>query len=307
MSKGRRIVTPQRMRVGDNTFGFLLILPALLIMLCVIAVPVGRGIWISFCENKIANINEPFWNNFANYKAIFKNGDIFLWFSNTLRFVICTVSLVLILGMSIALLLNSKIVGRKVFRGLVIIPWTVPSVVVALVWRWMFQQQYGVMNYILYNLGLLDTLNTAWTMTEFHANLLIVMACVWKQLPYMTVMLLAGLQSTSADLKEAAVIDGANRWQVFVHVILPGIRIVMITCVWLSITQNFQQFAIIKNITGGGPIYATTTLSVAAHTLAFKSYNFGRAAAVGVLWIVFLFVVTLVVNKINDRFAQDVE
>ena len=81
----------------------------------------------------------------------------------------------------------------------------------------------------------------------------------------------------------------------------------MVTCVWLSVTQNFQQFAIINNITGGGPVYATTTLSVAAQTLAFKNYNFGRAAAVGVIWILFLFVVTVIVNKTNDRFAQDVE
>lgn len=298
---------PKTIRIQDSTFGFLLILPALIIMLCIIAAPVGRGIWISFCENKIANINKPYWNDFSNYKAIFGSGDIFLYFGNTVRFVVSTVSLVLVLGIAIALMLNSRIVGRKVFRGLVIIPWTVPSVVVALVWRWMFQPQYGVMNYVLYNLGLLPMLNTAWTMSPFHANLLIIMSCVWKQLPYMTVMLLAGLQSTSSDLKEAAVIDGANRRQVFWHVVLPGIRTVTLTCVWLSVTQNFQQFTIIKNITGGGPVYATTTLSVAAHTLAFKLYNFGRAAAVGVIWIIFLFIITVMVNKTNDRFAQDVE
>ena len=293
--------------IHDSLYGFLLTLPALIIMTCVIAVPVARGIWISFCNNKIANINNPVWNDFANYRAIFKNGEFFNYFLITLRFVFCTVSLVLILGLSIAMLLNTRIVGRKVFRGLVIIPWTGPSVVVALVWRWMFQQQYGVMNYILYNLGVLRELNTAWTMSEFHATLLLILACTWKQLPYMTVMMLAGLQSTSSDLKEAAVIDGANKFQVFYHVVLPGIRTVILTCVWLSITQNFQQFTIIKNITGGGPVYATTTLSVAAYTYAFKSYNFGRAAAVGVLWIVFLFIITMIVNRTNDRFAQDVE
>lgn len=297
----------EKIRIHDSMYGFLLILPALIIMLCVIAVPVLRGIWISFCNNKIANINSPVWNNFDNYRAIFKNGEFFNFFLITLRFVLCTVTLVLVLGLAIAMLLNSKIVGRKVFRGLVIIPWTVPSVVVALVWRWMFQQQYGVMNYILYNLGIIGNLNTAWTMTEFHATLLIILACTWKQLPYMTVMMLAGLQSTSNDLKEAAVIDGASKVQVFFHVVLPSIRTVMLTCVWLSITQNFQQFTIIKNITGGGPVYATTTLSVSAYTYAFKNYNFGRAAAVGVLWIVFLFIITMIVNKTNDRFAQDVE
>lgn len=307
MNRSKHVTLHQKMRIHDHTFGFLLIVPAIVVMLCVIAVPVGRGIWISFCENKIANINAPYWNNFANYEAIFEDGEIFTYFSNTLRFVGCTVSLVLILGMSIAMLLNTKIVGRKVFRGLVIIPWTIPSVVVALVWRWMFQPQYGVLNYILYNLGLLNTINTSWTMSAFHANLIIIMACAWKQLPYMTVMMLAGLQSTSSDLKEAALIDGANKRQVFWHVVLPGIRTVMVTCVWLSVTQNFQQFAIINNITGGGPVYATTTLSVAAQTLAFKNYNFGRAAAVGVIWILFLFVVTVIVNKTNDRFAQDVE
>lgn len=123
-------------------------------------------------------------------------------------------------------------------------------------------------------------------------------------LPYMTVMILAGLQSVDSSLLEAACIDGGNPFQRFWHIVLPSIRPVLFTSVWLAITQNFQQFTIINNMTGGGPVDATTTLSIAAYKAAFQSYNFGESAAIGVIWMVFLFVLTFISNKANENHAD---
>jgi multiple sugar transport system permease protein len=298
--------TRSRFRLSDRWFGTFLVAPAIIVFLVVIAYPIIRGIWVSFCANKLKNINNPTWNDFKNYQVIFKKGAFWNYFGNTLLFCFFTVGSQLVLGMLLALLLNSGIRGRKFFRGLFIIPWTIPSVVVAILWRWLIQQQYGVLNYILMRLRVISGMNLNWTNDPHMAMLAIIIACVWKQLPYMMVMLLAGLQSVDRGLQEAALIDGANQAQSFWHIMIPAIRPVLVTCVWLSITQNFQQFTIINNMTGGGPNYATQTLSVAAYKEAFTSYNFGTSAAIGVLWMVFLFVLTMLSNHFSDRFGRDI-
>lgn len=295
----------RRRGLSDKLFALGLITPALIAFCSVIALPILRGIWISFSDCKLKNINNPTWNNFQNYIDLFENGEFFSYFSTTLIFVVLTVGIQFILGLMIALLLNSKIRGRKIFRGLVIIPWTIPSVVVAILWRWMLQQQYGVINYLIYHAGLTSEMNLSWTVTAPLAVAAIVIACVWKQLPYMTVMLLAGLQSVDHDLIEAAYLDGTNQFQNLRHIILPSMLPVIVSSVWLAITQNFQQFTIINNLTAGGPVIATTTLSIAAFKQAFQSYNFGISAAIGVLWMVLLFFITLISNKINEKYSSN--
>lgn len=285
---------------SDQTVAMGFIAPALIVLSCVIAIPILRGIWTSFCDCSLRNLMSPKWAGLKNYIKLFKKGDFTTYFAHTLVFVVFTVSIQLILGMGAALLLNSKIRGRSVFRGLMLIPWTIPSVVVALVWRWMLQQQYGVINFLLMKAGITDGMTLSWTMDATLAMISIVVACVWKQLPYMTVMILAGLQSVDKSLLEAACIDGGNPFQRFWYIVLPSIRPVLFTSVWLAITQNFQQFTVINNMTAGGPVDATTTLSIAAYKAAFQSYNFGESAAIGVIWMVFLFVLTLISNKANE-------
>ena len=139
-------------------------IPALIVLSCVIAIPILRGIWTSFCDCSLRNLMSPTWAGLKNYIALFKKGEFFTYFFHTLVFVFFTVSIQLILGMGVALLLTSKIRGRAVFRGMMLIPWTIPSVVVALVWRWILQQQYGVINYLLMKVGIIDGMNLSWTM-----------------------------------------------------------------------------------------------------------------------------------------------
>lgn len=301
----------KKINILDKVFAIGLVTPALVILVGVVALPILRGIWISFCNSSLRNINDPTWNNFENYIKLFQSGDqsgnFLSYFLTTLIFVVLTVGIQFVLGLLIAMLLNSKIKVRKLFRGLLIIPWTIPSVVVAILWRWMLQQQYGVINYLLFKAGITSTVNISWTIESALAMVAIVIACVWKQLPYMTVMLLAGLQSVDNCLIEAGQIDGTNRFQNLWHIILPSIRPVMITSLWLAVTQNFQQFTIINNLTAGGPVIATTTLSIAAFKTAFRSYDFGTSAAIGVLWMVFLFALTLFTNKANEKFSTDLQ
>jgi multiple sugar transport system permease protein len=297
----------QRFRVPDNIFAILLIMPVLVVLTIVVLLPILKGIYVSFCTYKLANLNNPIWNNFGNYVKLFKQGEIFTYFLNTFVFVGLTVAASFIIGLCIALLLNTKIVGRGVIRGLFLIPWTIPSVVTAIVWHWMLQQQYGVLNYIFYKLGLSSTINISWTQSSLLAMVSIIMASVWQQLPYMMVMILAALQTVDASLVEAAKIDGANPLKALTKIILPSIRTVLGTAIWISLLQNFQNFTIIWNMTGGGPVISTTTLSIAVYRKAFQEFDFGLGSAIGVLWIIVLFIATLLHNRISDRQVQDIQ
>lgn len=319
-------LTPRQQ--SDSWFGFALVVPALLVLLIVIALPILKGIYVSFFSYKLKNVSAPLfnlsgdqlaavlrgdasfaslfnlqWNALGNYISLFKRGDIFHYFGNTLVFVALTVGIQLVLGMGIALLLNARLRGSGVFRGLMLIPWTIPSVVVAILWRWMLHQDFGVVNYIAWMLGISQQLNVSWQVSNALAMASIVLASVWRQLPYMMVMLLAGLQSVDCSLEEASCIDGANKWNTFIHVILPSIRPVVFTSVWIAVMNNFQSYTIIANMNGTGE--STMTLSIAAYQEAFKSYNFGRGAAIGVMWLVLLFAITLFSNRLNERSAND--
>jgi len=295
---------------SDSFYGFLLMTPALLVLLVVIAFPLLKGIYASFCTYSLKELRKGMfelqWNNFQNYKDLFKNGNILIYFKNTLVFVLLVVIIQFLLGMAIALLLNTKIRGRGVIRGFMLIPWTIPSVVTAIVWRFMTNSSYGVLNWAGYKLGLIPTLDYSWTLHSGSAMALIIIAAVWRQLPYMMVMILAGLQSVDHTLVEASRIDGANAWGTLMHVTIPCIRPVIVTSIWIAMMANFQMYTIIANVTNGGPVNATTTLSIAAYKAAFQSYNFGYAAAIGVVWLVALMIITVFANKLTDKFSRDI-
>lgn len=290
----------------NRLFGLAITLPAIVVLFTTVFLPVLKGIYVSFCAYKLKNLDAPVWNSFANYIKLFCKGDIFTYFSTTVVYVVFTVIIQFVLGLLIALLLNSNIRGRNFFRGLYLIPWTIPSIVVAIVWRWMLHQQFGVVNYLLYTLGITDTVNLSWTMNAGRAMASIIIASAWRQLPYMMVMLLAGLQSVDASLEEAAKIDGANALQTLACVKLPSMMPVIISALWIAVMSNFQMYTIISTMTGGGPVNATTTLSLAAYKAAFQSYDFGQAAAMGVLWLIVLFAITLLTNRMSARYSADI-
>lgn len=298
-----------RRGLSDAAFGMLLMVPALLVLLVVIAFPIMKGIYASFCSYTLKELRKGVldlrWNNFANYKALLKNNDIFTYLGNTIVFVVLVVAIQFVLGLAIALLLNSKIKGRGAIRGLMLIPWTIPSVVTAIVWRFLTNSNYGVLNYLGCEAGLLSSMDYSWTLHAGSAMALIVIAAVWRQLPYMMVMILAGLQSVDQSLIEASRIDGANSFQSLIHVTIPSIRPVLVTSIWIAMMANFQMYTIIANVTNGGPVTATTTLSIAAYKAAFQSYDFGYAAAIGVVWLVLLSIITLFSNRLTDKYSRD--
>ena len=212
-------------KTGDSLFAFLCILPAFLGVGLVVLAPIVKAIWISMTNYKLTSAAVPQWNNFANYRTLFASGEVARYFVTTLLFIFAVVSIQFLFALLVALLMNCRFLkGRNVMRALFMIPWTIPSVVTALLWSWMLHSQYGVVNWILYHLGIISDINLLWTSSPTLALPSVIIACVWRQTPYMMVMLLAGLQSVPYDLIEAGRIDGANGWQVFRNIMLPSIR-----------------------------------------------------------------------------------
>lgn len=290
-------------RSKDLIFAYSLLLPSILVFIIVIFFPIVKGIAASFCDYTILNMKKGMvWNDFANYKKVWGNGDFLKQLKTTLVFVFGTVGVEFVIGLALALLLNTEIQGRNALRAAFLVPWTIPSIVVAVLWSWMFQAQFGVLNYLFSEWGLLSNPYMEWLQNPKTAMLTIIVACVWRQTPYMIVMLLSGLQSVRADLLEAAELDGASYWQRLMNIILPSIKPVVGTTLITSFLSSFQQFTIIYNMTDGGPIDATTTLSIATYKHAFTSYNLGAGSALGVIWLVILGSIVTVYNVKSKRF-----
>lgn len=292
-------------RHKDVLFGYGLLLPALIVMALVVLYPIINGIAMSFCDYTFFTVNkDPQWNDFENYKKIFEEGFL-EYLLHTVLFTLGTVTLELIIGMGIALLLNTNIRGRNALRSLFLMPWTIPSIVTALLWSWLFQAQYGVINYVLDLLGLIANRNMEWLQNPKTSMFTVVVAVVWRQTPYMLVMILAGLQSVRQDLVEAAALDGANSAQIFWNVKIPAIKSVLGTTIITCIMSSFQQFTIIYNMTNGGPMGTTTTMSIAAYKQAFTSYDLGAGAAIGVIWLIILSIGVSIYNVKSKRFDNE--
>jgi multiple sugar transport system permease protein len=291
---------------SDIAFGYVLLFPAIFVLALVVFYPIVKGVFMSFFEYTFFTLNNPRWNNFKNYLGIIKDGALFLYLRNTVIFACGVVLIQFVLAMIIALLLNSKVLGpvRNFFRSAFLLPWTIPSVVTAILWAWLFQPQYGLVNYFLRTFGVFRDMSPQWLANPQLAMVTIMIACVWRYTPYMIIMILAGLQGVRTDLLEAASLDGANVSQVFFYVTLPSIKQVLGTTVLVAVLNAFQQFTIIYNMTAGGPLGVTTTLSLAAYKAAFQKYDIGAGSAIGVIWLIILVSLTTIFNARTKRFDE---
>ncbi len=296
MSKAR--VNPFEKQAG--LFLFLLLLPAGGMLTVTIIGPVATVIVMSFFHYSLLDMGNIVWNKFANYIALFSNSEFIQTFGRTVVYVAGTVVSQFVVGLAVALLLNARYIrGKKIIRSLLFLPWTIPSLVVAVVWMFMYQPQYGVINYLM---GLE---NFSWLGSPHWAMPAVIAAAVWKQMPLMMVMLLSGLQTVPENLREAAQIDGANKFQQFAAVTVPCIMPVIKTVTLTSIISNFQMFVLFFTMTGGGPVRATTTLPLYTYETAFAGFDMGKGAAIGVCWLVFLLVFSIIYNRVLG--AKEIE
>ena len=289
---------------GDQLFSAILILPTLLVTTIFILVPVIDSVIKSFLEFKVRNITSGKpgeWNNFENYIRLFNGGKLLPAIVTTLTFVVGVVLIQFILGMTLALILNSNVKCARFIRSIMMMPWVVPTIISALIWMWIFQPQYGLLKYIV---GVL----TGGAVSDFAilndpgtALVGVAIAALWKQIPLTTLLLLSGLQNVPDDMLEAATIDGASRTKKFFAIVIPYMKSVISIVVSMAIIENFKQFPLIWTMTGGGPNESTTTLAILSYREAFVSNNLGSGAAVTTIWMLLMIVVIFLYNKIFPK------
>lgn len=291
----------RRFRLGEKTkdsiFLAIVICPALLLLLSTIGIPIVKSLYMSLFEMSLLNMKQSTWNAFGNFKALFAEDDFLHSVSVTFRYVVSVVGIQFVLGMALAVILNGKMRFRSALRTVVLIPWVVPTIIGALLWMWLFQPQYGVINYILKSLHLVSE-PLQWLSDIRLALFAVMIAALWKQLPFMVTMLLAGMQGISADMYEAAMIDGANKRQQFFHITLPMLKSTIQTVTLISCIENFKMFPLFWIMTSGGPVDATTTLSILSYKTAFIELDLGKGAAIGALWLVIMLLFAWVYNKL---------
>jgi multiple sugar transport system permease protein len=255
---------------------YVLLSPAVLATLALVFFPLLQAVVTSLFHDILWKPRDVRFIGLDNYVAVAQDPVAWSSLGRTLLWIGLTVPLQLLLGLAAALLLNQRFWWRGVARSLILIPWALPSVVIALMWSWMYQPQVGLFNDLLLRVGLVNEA-VPWLAQPGTALYAIILALVWQGFPFFAIMILAGLQAIPAALYEAAAIDGATTWQQFWEVTLPGLKGVLVTAVMLRLIWVANSIDVIVVMTGGGPGYATHTLPLYAFKRTYGSMDFGSA------------------------------
>ncbi len=280
LTQGRR---PRRF----DALPYVLLSPAVLATLALVFLPMLQAVVTSTYHNILWKPRDVRFVGLDNYLAVAQDPVAWSSLGRTLVWIGLTVPLQLLLGMAAALLLNQRFWWRGVARSLILIPWALPSVVIALMWSWMYQPQVGLFNDLLLRVGLVSEA-VPWLAQPGTALYAIILALVWQGFPFFAIMILAGLQAIPSALYEAAAIDGATAWQQFREVTLPGLKGVLVTAVMLRLIWVANSIDVIVVMTGGGPGYATHTLPLYAFKRTYGSMDFGYGTALAVTFSVLL-------------------
>jgi multiple sugar transport system permease protein len=261
---------------------FPFLLPALLVTAAVILYPALQTVWLALHHFVLFDPGSLRFVGLGHFAAILRDELFWVSLSNSLIWVSVAVGLQFALGLVTALLLNQTFVGRSAARALVVVPWALPSVIIGLMWTWMYDLNLGVINDLLMRAGWIDA-PVAWLAQPGTALGAVILALVWQGFPFFAVMILAGLQTIPAEHYEAAEVDGATRWQMFRFVTLPALGEVIATALLLRIIWVANSLDVILVMTGGGPGYATHTLPLYAFLKAYSAMEFGYASALSLV------------------------
>lgn len=290
-------------KLESKRLGYLLTIPASILILIISLYPLVNGILLSF-ENY--NLMKPTKRKFVgleNFRELIAADTEF--HSVLLYSFVYTVAVVLLaylFGLLLAMLLKRNIKGRGIYRTLVLLPWVVAPSIAAINWLWLLNDQIGFINNILQKIGLIRD-PILFIADPDIAQLTVIFTGTWRSFPFMLIVILAGLQSIPKDLYESAYIDGAGFWKSFFHITMPMIRGVSTVCIILQIIWTFNNFENIYLLTNGGPNDATFTLPILTYFTAFFRSKIGYASAIATLMLIVLLIISLIYLKIQK--AQD--
>jgi multiple sugar transport system permease protein len=277
-----------------NTRAWLLMLPLLIVMVAVIGWPLIDTVRLSFTDAKLVGTSGSF-VGVDNYLKMLSNSGFQRAFLTTTWFAVISVTAEMFVGVGAALLLNQQFYGRTVLRALMILPWALPTVVNATLWRLIYNPEYGALNAALTQIGLLDAYRS-WLGEPGTALAALILADTWKNFPLVALIALAALQAVPRDITSAAMVDGAGAWSRFRFVILPYLAGPLMVALVLRTIEAFKVFDIIWVMTRGGPANSTRTLSILVYQEAFSFQRAGSGASLALM-------VTLMVTVLAAIYA----
>jgi multiple sugar transport system permease protein len=276
------------------------LLPAALLLALVVALPILRVIALSVTRSELDDGFHIEPAGLEPYLRLWQDGRWWTALGNTAAFTFWSVTGEMVLGVAFALLLHRAFRGRGPVRALVMLPWALPTAVMALAWSWIFNDSFGVANDLLRRLGLVDQ-PIAWLGQGGTAMLAMVVADVWKTTPFVTLIVLAGLQSIPHEVMEAARVDGLGAWRRFTRITLPLLTPSLIVALAFRMVQAYGIFDLVHVMTGGGPGGATETVSLYAYQNYFRYLDFGYGSAIAVQGVLIAILLVLAVLRFARR------
>lgn len=273
--------------------GWLLVAPTALFLIAVFAYPVVSTAITSLQKAKLQKPGEAAFIGLDNYVDFFADPAFWQAVSRTVYFTVVSVGLELAIGIAIAAFLQRRYAGWRFLRLAVFVPWAVPTIAAATMFRWIYNADYGALNGLLYQLGLIDKY-IPWLADPVSAMNMVIIADVWKSTPFVVLIVLAAMAGIPGDLYEAARIDGASRWQSFWRVTLPLLKGAILVVLVVRTVEAFRVFDMIYVLTGGGPANGTLVISYVAYQETFRFFSLGRGAAVSFIISMFVLGAALV-------------
>lgn len=288
---------------------WLFLAPMLLVLAAAAGWPLARTVYFSFTDASLSDLDARQWVGLANYVSVLRmpSGRVIhdgllldpVWWGavwNTVRFAVVSVTCETILGMVVALVLNAEFPGRGIVRAAILIPWAIPTIVSAKMWQWMLNDQFGIINVVLINLGLIDT-KIAWTASADTAMAAVLIVDIWKTTPFMALLILAALQMLPREIIEVARLDGANPWQIFWRVTLPLIRPALMVAVIFRALDALRIFDLIYVLTPNNA--HTKSMSVFARENLFEFDKFAYGSAASTLLFLILALLTILTIRVG--------
>ena len=282
--------------------GMMLIAPTVLVFCAVIVYPLISAIYLSLFKIYTPTLQGG-WVGFDNYRELLVRGEFWSSLLNNLIWTVGTLSLQIVFGVGMALVLHQNIWFRSLARSLILFPYFISTVVAVLVWKWLFNDLYGILNHLMMGAGLID-MPVDYLGSMPNAMVSVILVGAWKYFPFVVIAVLARLQSIPEQLYEAAKIDGAGPVARFFDVTLPQLRDVLVVIVMLRAIWDFKEFDLIFLLTGGGPVTSTQTLPLMVYKEAFKMNQMGMASAYAVVMMAIMLVFMIVyIRKTREKSA----
>jgi multiple sugar transport system permease protein len=285
---GHRLVRRPRLRLRhrERILAYALLTPALLVVLGLMAYPLYLALDLSLREGTLIDLSvlRDQALTLGHYRQVITDSETWrsVWLSAI--YTVGSTAPAFAIGLATAMLLNAKFPGRRLIRPALLLPWPIPGVAISVIFLWMLDSSYGVINSILRRTGIIAE-NVGWFVGSDTAMVAVVIPTIWKYYPFFTLMLLAALQNVPQILYEAVRVDGAGRFREFTAITWPGIRGPAILAVIIGGLGIFREFDVIFPLTGGGPLRATETLAIKVYNEAFRYHNLPEASALGILAI----------------------